>query len=440
MTLNFFNKTDRSDRTNKTDRTYKSDKTYKSYRSYRSYRSNRSYFFVLVFLCLVLPVCADDFSRVKEDIIQNAWIKTSLFYLSPGLRLNGMGYSTNIYSYESRESPDWTADLGLELNLAFVFKNRLIIQVKEYPSYSAYAENDRERAFNNIFNVTAFTWAGRFNIKYEFDYPYVRRHLNPETGWLVRQWQSDNTLSVDYGNLDRFFFNFYLSQSTVYFKDELFMNSFNMNELFGRTEYWAGVSVNRTVFTGTRVTFQFEYFDQRFRYVRTRDRTGQQYSVAVRFPVDGRLTGVLRYGLRFIRPSTTLYRDFIAPFGSGTVSIRILRRLRLHAEYSLDNQYSFAGADLYYDTRSVGGGATFFITRNIGLTGIISTGERAYKLLRGGGVVRRDTFDLYTAALTVRPAENTELGVEYRAFRCDSTHLRFLRSYDYIGGYIRYDF
>ncbi len=385
------------------------------------------------------PLHAEDFFRVKDEIIENAWLKTSIFYLAPGLRLNNMGHNTNIYSYESMENPDWTADLGLELNLAVIFKNRLILRLREYPSYSLYAENDGERAFNNIFQLTAYTWIGRFNIKYEFENTYARQQVSPETGWRVRGWEDDHTLSIDYGDISRFFINVYLRQTNLAYENELFLNSFNMNRMFNRTEYWVGIGLNKVIFTRSRFTFQYEYFDQRFQHAPQRDRTGQQFSLGFVFPAGGRLSGTMSYGLRFIRPNTTFYRDFVAPFGFGMVGIQLMRRLRLELSYRLDNRYSFAGVDLYYDTRTGGGGLTYRLSRRLRISYNLSAGQRSYRLLSGGSETRRDNFYISSAALTVQLAEGSTMGIEYRAYRSDSTHLRFLRSYDYIGGYIRYD-
>lgn len=408
-------------------------------------RTNRSYNRILTLVILLLSLWAapllhaEDFFLVKDEIIENAWLKTSIFYLAPGLRLTGMGYNTNIYSYEAMETPDWTADLGLQLNLAVILKNRLILQVRESPSYSLYLENDGERAFNNVLQLAAYTWVGRFNIKYEFENAYVRQQVNPETGWRVRGWEDDHTLSIDYGSMNRFFINVYLRRNSFAFENELFFNTFNMNRLFNRTEYWVGVGLNKVLFTRSRFTFQYEYFDQRFQYAPQRDRTGRQFSMGFRFPAGSRITGTLLYGLRFIRPNNTYYRDFVAPFGGGRLGIQLMRRLRLDVTYRLDNRYSFAGVDLYYDTRTLGGGLTYRLSRRLRVSYGLTGGFRSYRLLSGGGETRRDDFYISRAALTVQLAEGSEMGVEYRAYRSDSTHLRFLRSYDYIGGYIRYD-
>jgi hypothetical protein len=389
---------------------------------------------------LTCRIHGEDFFIIKDRIIEDAWLKTSMFYIAPGLRLNNLGYNTNIYSYEYLETPDWTAHIRLDLDVAAIFKDRIIIQVKESPSYALYKDNDRERAFNNILQLTAYTWVGRFNIKYQLEKPYLYQQANPETGQRVRRWETHHTFSVDYGNQRRFFINVYARKRSVTYEDDPYMGSYNLNALFARTEYWGGVSINKVIFTQTRVTFGFDYYDNRYRYIPLRDGTGGQVSLAVRFPAGSRITGVLRYGLRFIRPNSSLYKDFVKPFGSGLLSIRLMDRISLNVNYRLDNRYSFAGADLYYDSQSIGGGFTFAFTPRLRFRSSINTGWRLYKSILSQDQTRRDTFNTYRVALVTRISDKGETGVEYRAYRADSTHLRFVRSYDYIGGYIRYDF
>lgn len=391
-------------------------------------------------LLLVKPLPGEDFFKVKEEIIQKAWKKKSIFYISPTLNFSNLGYRSNIYSYEYLESPDWTADIGLDLSLAVIVKDRFIFRVREFPSYSLYLENDRERAFNNIFQFTAYTWVGRFNVKYQFERPYVHDRIDPEIGWRLRRWETRHLLSVDYGNHRWFYLNVYFRQRTVSYKDELYLDSFNLNQLFGRTEYWLGASANKIIFSRTRLSFRFDYFDHRYRFIPWRDRTGGQFSFRVTFPAGSHLSGSLSYGVRFIRPVSSLHRDFVKPFGFGLLGIRVLERLGLRLVYQVDHRYSFAGADLYYDTRSIGGGGTFRFSRSLRLTYIYRLGRRTYQRLHRGGVTRKDDFTLSRLALILRRGEKTEIGLEYRAYRSDSTQLRFVRSYDYIGGYVKHDF
>lgn len=401
----------------------------------------------IICLCLIAMLGAvtgsihgGDFFFIKDQIIQNAWLRTSMFYIAPSLRLNNLGYNTNIYSYEYLETPDWTANIRLDLNVSAILKDRLIIQVKESPFYAMYKDTDRERAFNNILQMTAYTWIGRLNLKYQFEKPYLYQQANPETGQRLRRWETLHFFSMDYGNQRRFFISIYGRTRSVSYEDKPYLGSYNLNAMFTRTEYWGGININRVIFSRTRLTLGFDYYDHRYRYIPMRDGTGSQVFVAVQFPAGSRVSGTLRYGLRFIRPLSSLYRNFVKPYGSGLISFRLMDRINLNINYQMDNRYSFSGADIYYDSQAIGGGFTFAFTPRIHLTSSVSTGQRLYKSLLTEGQLRRDTFNIYRVLLSTRIGNKGETGVEYRAFRADSTQLRFVRSYDYIGGYISYDF
>ncbi len=398
----------------------------------------------ILILCLLMGTFStgfgEDFFRVKQRIMDNAWRKISIFYVTPSIEFSNLGYHSNIYSYDYLESPDWTARMNLNLNLAVIMKDRFILTVEESPSYNFYKDNDDENAFNNVLKLTGYTWLGKFNIKYQYERPYMHAIMNPELDWRLRRSEHHHTLSVDYGQHRRFYFNIYLKRSTFDFEDEQVLGSFNLNELFNRTEYWTGLSINKAVFSRSRLSFQLEYFDHQYQFTPERDRDGGQFSVSLVLPTAGGVTGVIRYGMRFVRPDTTLYRGFSKPFGSGAIAVRFMRRFRVHLDYLLENRYSFSGANIYYDEQSVGTGLTCDVTRPFRVRYSFRTGRRSYRSLSAGDEQRRDYFYLHRFTATLRVADKTEIGLEFRTYYSDSTQLRYYRGYNFIGGYIRYDF
>lgn len=389
---------------------------------------------------IAMPAEGQDFFQLKDQIIRDAWIKKSIFYIRPSIVFSNLGYHSNIYSYDHMENPDWTGEASLELDLAVILKDRLILQIKESPSYSYYRDHDGERSFNNIFQLAAHTWLGQFNVHYELELPYIHAMLNPETGWRLRRWEYNHTVTVDYGSHRHFYLSAYFKRKDLSFKDELYLDSFNLDQLLSRTEYWVGFSINKLIFTRTRISFHVDYFDHQYEFVRMRNHTGGQASLRLVLPAGRHITGILRYGIRFVRPLMAYHRDFIKPFGSGQLSIHFMERFILHADYLLANRYSFSGAEIYYDEQSAGAGLTCIITRRFRVRGIVRTGKRSYRTLGGGGEQRRDYFSSASAVVTLRLGEKAELGLQYRVYRSDSSELRFYRSYDSIGGYIRYDF
>ncbi|MCP4219543.1 MAG: hypothetical protein GY765_33215 [bacterium] len=382
---------------------------------------------------------AEDFFFIKQEIIENAWKRASIFYLTPILNMNRLGYNSNIHIFDHLESPDLSANIGLDLDIAVIAKNRFIFKVKEYPSYSLFYDNDGERAFNNILNFTGYTWLGRFNFKYHFEHHYVHDRVNPEVGWQMRRYETLHLFSIDYGDMTNFFVNLYGRQRKLSYSDELYLDSFNMDNLFGRTEYWLGLSANKIIFSRSQLQFLVEYFDHQYRVTTTRSRTGIQGSLGLILPA-GSVTGVLRAGLRYIRPNSRLYLDFYRAFGSGSVSLRLSNRLFMRVEYLLENRYSYGGEDLYYDSESVGGGITYMFTPRFRLGYHYRWGRRSYMLLGTNIEPRRDYYDSSSILLIMNRAGKTEIGLEYRIYHTDSSSLRFDGRYDFIGGYITHEF
>ncbi|MCP4148719.1 MAG: hypothetical protein GY757_13310, partial [bacterium] len=216
-------------------------------------------------MAISLPsLFGEDFFRIKEEITAEAWLKKSIFYISPTLNINNIGYNSNVYSYEYLDTPDWNADAGLTLDLAVLLKDRFIFQITETPSYTFYDENESERAFNNEFRFNAYTWLGKFNLEYQFEKLYLRQRSSLESGWRIRRWETSHRVSLDYGRRNRFYFNLYVQKRDLTYGDELLLDTFNMNRMFNRTEYLLGISANKNIFSRSTLAFQFEYFDDRF--------------------------------------------------------------------------------------------------------------------------------------------------------------------------------
>lgn len=387
-----------------------------------------------------LPLSGQDFFQIRDEIARTAWLNKGGFYLRPSLTIGNIGYNSNIYSFDYLETPDWVGQASLNLDAALVIRDRFIIQASESPSYAYYRDTENERAFNNEFQLAAHTHMGRFNLHYRFEKLYVRSVVNPETEWRLRRWETSHVFSADYGNQQRFYLSAYFRRSDFTFEDELLFNTYNVRVLFARSEYWAGVSLNKALFTRTRFSFHFDYYDHRYQFARMRNRTGGQLSFRLVIPGGRNLTGSVQYGLRFVRPLLAIHRDFTRPFGNGMVMLRVLSRFQVTVDYLLDSRYSFSGVDLYYDEQSAGAGLRVILSRGLHLSGALRAGKRSYYSLNGDYLRRRDDFTQGSAALTWRPGEKTELGLQYTIYDSDSVQPRFLRGYQSMGGYIRYDF
>ena len=130
---------------------------------------------IVVLLSGFLINFADDFFQVKERIIEESLFKLGFFYVTPQLTLENLGYTSNIYQYNSDPEADWTADIGLNLRLSTLLGNRFIFVLTDHPYYSFYLNNEQERAWNNEFRFSAFSYLGPFNFKFTLNRSNIRR-------------------------------------------------------------------------------------------------------------------------------------------------------------------------------------------------------------------------------------------------------------------------
>jgi hypothetical protein len=114
------------------------------------------WFFGLLILSVAV-VHAEDFFKIKKQLIEEAQLKIFTLYITPALTIGNVGHNTNIYAYQDEARPDWTADVGISLRTASIMKDRLILMITEHPYYSFYLKNKQEEAFNNKFQFGAYT-------------------------------------------------------------------------------------------------------------------------------------------------------------------------------------------------------------------------------------------------------------------------------------------
>ncbi len=398
----------------------------------------------LVFLILLVTVGnflgADDFFKVKEKIINTSRFRIASFYITPLLTVENLGYTSNIYAYENIAEPDWTADLGLDISLAKILAKRFILLVNEHPYYSFYLKNEAERAFNNRFQFYLYTYLGRLNLNYKMEINYISSRPTSEFGARVRTRSRSDTISLDIGRHDNFFMNVYVGWKEIDFKDERYLADYNLGDVLNRQERQAGVNLNKIIFSNTRLFLNYEYFDYRFANLADRDGDGSLVLVGLGFPEIGRVTGTIRLGYKFYRPGNPLFENYSAPFGSGRVSLTVFRRLRLHLNYLLDNFFSFYQPDQYYQEQSIEAGFDYYLSRNLKLGYHYSYGILAFKTLKDSLEKRRDHFRRSRFFVGLRIFKDVGIGLEYSRYRADSDRFEFIRSYDFIGGYITHEF
>jgi outer membrane receptor protein involved in Fe transport len=391
-------------------------------------------------LLLASLLYCEDFFKIRKEVIGNAWKKVAFLYVQPAVTLENMGYTSNIYSFQELEEPDWTADIGLKLQVSSILGNRFVLMVNEHPFYSFYAENAEQRALSNRLKSTIHTYVGSINLEYSYNNDYIKGRPTSEFGAYVRMQEAEHLVSMDYGRHENFFLTLYLKQKKKQHLEENYLDSYNLKRFMNRKETSTGIGLNKIIFTQTLLFLNLEYYEYKFETESQRNGIGRQASIGIAFPEIGRIQGSAEFGIKYFNAGSSLYQNYSKPFGSGEVTIKLFKRFKFQLHYLVNNFYSFWSADQSFDEKSLGFRMEYYIDRNIKMGYHYQVGMLSYKNLTDGRKTREDRF--YTTAfyLGLRIFKRMGIGLEYRMYRSDSDVHEFLRNSDFIGGYFIHEF
>ncbi|MGE5343548.1 MAG: hypothetical protein ACM3SY_18925 [Candidatus Omnitrophota bacterium] len=382
---------------------------------------------------------ADDFFKLKEAIIREAWIKAHSFYFSPAVFITNLGYCSNIYAYDSAKQPDWTADIGANLEAALILKNRLMFKVNDRPYYSYYVTKKNERAFNNRLAFAFHTYLGRLNLAYRFNADHLRERPDVEFGAKTRLNSQSHELSLDYGRFRNALITLSAGLERVNYTDESYLNKYNLS-LLNREEKRIGIGFTRRIFTRTTLLGEGNYYACRFPNDPQRNGTGKRGDIGIIFPTMGRITGKVTVGVKSFSPDNSLFHSRTQLVGSGTASIRLLSRFRLRFDYLADFFFSYWGNHESVYVRSLSPGLEYRFNDGIKIDARYQIGRVWFQTVEADAVTRTDDLHSIILTATARLFKKTILSLSCVHNRVTSTAAEFNQRYTWVGGSIVHGF
>jgi hypothetical protein len=402
---------------------------------------NRSFKFLLFLtLTLTLTLSSDDFFAVKDKIIEESRFKLGFLYLTPLLYLENVGYTSSIYTYETKEIPDWTGDIGVGLRASAIVANRLILQAEDLPIYSYYLENKALRSWSNRFSSNAYSYIGPFNLKAG----YVRTDLNQrpylEFSRPFHYTDSEWSGETDIGRRSKLFLTAYVAFKELTYDEEPYLGSYNLAESLNHRENVFGLKLNRRVFTSTVIYLNYEISDYVFASRTERNANAQTIGLGVEFPEIGVLQGSFQIGLMRFDPKNPLFQSRQGLSGRGDVHITLLERLRFNLFYELGINYSYGASELFYNNQSLGGGAEIYLTSFLKGGASYEDGHLKYHSFLDLALQRSDRMRQQRYYLAIPFFGNMSLGFAYNIYRLSSDILNLDYTRSFWGGFITYEF
>ena len=396
---------------------------------------------LILFAIILCPLLrADDFFAVKDQIIAESRFKLGFLYLTPLLYLENLGYISNIYTYEEKDRPDWTGDLGLGLRASAIAANRLILQAEDLPIYSYYLENKSLRAWSNRFQSTAYSYVGLLNLKAGYARNDLRQRPYLEFSRPFHYIDSEWSGETDIGRLSNLFLTIYARFKKLAYDEDPYMESSNLADSLNHRENVFGLKLNQRVFTSTFVYANYERSDYVFASRSESDTRAQTIALGIEFPEIGILRGSFQIGLKRFEPSNPLFQKVQRPNGRGDVHITLFERLRFNVFYELQTYFSYGSNDFLYDNQSFGGGSEVYLTSFLKGGATYQDGRLKYFSFLDLELQRSDRLRQQRYYLAIPFFGNTSLGFAYNIYRLTSDVMNLDYTRKFWGGFITYEF
>jgi hypothetical protein len=404
---------------------------------------NRVVYVYSLFLALIfhaIPLNSTDFFGEKKRIISESAFKIGFFYFTPLFLLEKVGYTSSIYTYDNKEYPDWTGDIGLGLRTSLIVANRVILQAEDLPHYSYYLKNENLRSWSNRFVVSAISYMGPFNFDANFSRNDLEQRPHLEFSRPYRHIGNSWSGEVSFDRHSNLFVTAYAGFSTLAYNEDSYLGSYNLAESLNHRVKTFGVKINKRIFTETTVYANYERSEYKFDFRNERDAKAQKIALGVEFPEIGALQGSFQIGIQRFEPENALFRYVWGANGRGDIRLMLAERVRLNAYYGLDTSFSYGATDLYYHNNFFGGGADIYLTRFLKGGATFQFGRLKHHSFLDLATRRSDRVRSQRYYLAIPFIGNTSLGFSYNVYRLTSDALGLDYTRDFWGGFISYGF
>jgi hypothetical protein len=383
---------------------------------------------------------SDDFFVVKDRIVEESRFKLGFLYFTPLLLLENVGYTSSIFTYEEKNTPDWSGDIGLGLRSSAILANRLILQAEDLPHYSFYLENKNLRAWSNRFSTSVYSYVGPLNLKAGYAQNNLTQRPRLEFSRPYRFTDMVWSGETDFGRNSDLFLTAYVEFKKLAYDEDKYLESYNLAERLNHRQNTFGLKLNQRVFTGTVIYLNYEISDYVFESRSENDTHAQTMGLGVQFPEIGILQGSFQIGVSRFDPKNPLFQRSQNISGRGDVQFSVFERLRFNLFYEMGTNFSYSANSLYYNNQTFGGGAEIYLTRFLKGGASYQEGHLKYYSFLDNELQRSDRLRNQRYYLAVPFFGNTSLGFAYNVYRLSSDVLGLDYTRSFWGGFISYEF
>jgi hypothetical protein len=418
-------------------------------------RPSRSWAILFLAAALAVPAAGQSYRAFQDEyqaLLETVRFRFGPLRIVPSFTLREAGYDDNVYFESDRGEPvrDLTATLSPEVRAYWPIRGRLILFVRDNPEYVYFLEQSAQRAFtNSLGGGFRALLPGRFVLSAEYGDDEHRRRLSSELQIPV----NDRTRSIKAGlafeTARKSSLGLTGAVRKLSFEDVARSpGDIPLGRLLDREEREAAVEAYYQLVPGTFLflrgglqEFRFESPDASWR-----DASAAFAQAGLRFPILGRLRGILNVGYKSFDPKREGEPVFRGLVGDTGLDLRT-GRFNLRLRYARDLSFSAYESLFYFVERTFAAGGSVYLTRFLRLDYDYGLGRSDF-MERGSAASgdgspsasRADERRQHTLALVVRLFRTTGLGVAFNAQRWTSVGSGFDRRRNFIGAVLTQSF
>ncbi len=387
-----------------------------------------------------------NFSDEYQRILTRTRWKLGPFRIYPTITIRDVGFDDNLYFGSDSGEPkkDFTATLSPEVRAYWPLRNTLILYARENPEYAYYQKESYQRSFTNgygagfralflrrfVLSADAGDDRHRRRISSEFQIPATDRVRSLAAG-LAFETARKTSIGIS-GAVRKISY------------DEILISPDEapVAQLLDREERELAAEAYYQLFTDGFLFFRGEV--QEYKFVDNaagwRDAMATGIRAGFRFPLLGRIRGLLNLGYKTFDPKTAGEPVFRGLVGNTGLDLRT-GRLAVRLQFARDLVFSTYAQIFYYVEDSVRLGGSVYLTSFLKIDYDFARGRADYSArsaafgeeAAASPDDREDRHRLHSVGLIFRVFRTAGLGLSWNAERWTSGLSNFDRTRNFVG-------